>query len=100
MTSRRSFLGLLCAAPVVVPVVAKAAMQEQFASGGYVRSIGGATNWGSGVAGNTTHRIKKAAAPDWKSADYKTLGDAWAAPTAWPPNRLFGSRLTPNGDAT
>lgn len=40
MTTRRGFLSLLVAAPFAAPAIAKAAVAEQYATGGFVRGVG------------------------------------------------------------
>lgn len=41
MSTRRGFLGLLAAAPIAAPAMAKELAASQFASGGFVRGVAG-----------------------------------------------------------
>lgn len=103
MTSRRTFLGLLAAAPVAVPVAVQASMQPRYASGAVFR------NWAGAMVGESCHggfllspsqfvAFRKVVGAPITRGETVTVMMRRSSP-AETPNRLHGAYINEEGDA-
>lgn len=104
MTSRRNFLGLLAAAPVVGPEMVKAAVQEAPHRYAFARALRGATGV-SGAIGSAgvqrlTIEVDTFAAQEYIRTTTEQIQRLMMLDDNGIPNRLHGSYINADGDAT
>lgn len=100
MTSRRQFLGLLAAAPVVGPEMVKAAVQEAPHVSKFREFVLRGDHGPTGIPGHYAAYVRYAE-PENYISKFTNFDISVDPPVDWlPPNRLHGSYINADGDAT